>query len=225
MSQVINYATQALDSGSGNGAEFKCNESLPHLMEICRTSFLCAGRTTEDGRDEWKAKFSQLAFHLASSLQSISYSGGLVDTLDVFRAQCALDMAMRLHINVQDIVDESLFQVLHDCSIKVFSVLANRLDWYDDGDIKRRNDAPATDDAPGNVPDADWKTLLDKKEEYVGVQLRQDGNYGNEWYDDDLQNSCKQRIEFMWSWFLRQNSEVKIVLLPILKDFEVGSST
>ncbi|KAJ3473548.1 hypothetical protein NLI96_g12946 [Meripilus lineatus] len=37
MWRVAYYATSALDSGSGNGAGFKCSASLPHLLEICRT--------------------------------------------------------------------------------------------------------------------------------------------------------------------------------------------
>ncbi|KAJ3480176.1 hypothetical protein NLI96_g8540 [Meripilus lineatus] len=216
MSNVIKYATQALDSGSGNGAEFKCSDSRPHLMEICHTSFLCAGRATEDGRDEWKAGFSQLTVRLASSLQFIPYSEGLPDTSGAFRAQCALDMAMRLHTKVPGIVDKSLFQAIHDYSISMFKVSANYRGWYERGDIKRRNDAP------GNVPDADWKKLLDKKEEYVGVQLRRDGNYGNEWYDDDLQNSCKRRIEFLWS---KGSEYFEEKFREILREFEVGSKT
>ncbi|KAJ3480175.1 hypothetical protein NLI96_g8541 [Meripilus lineatus] len=221
MWRVAYYATSALDSGSGNGAGFKCSASLPHLLEICRISFLCAGRTNEDGRSWWEDEFSQLTYRLVESLQAISYPERYVVTSDVFRAQCALDMAMRLHKDVQGTVDESLLQALHDCSIKMFGIEANDRDRYEDGDIKRRNDAPATDDGPGNVPDADWKKLFDEQEVYVGVQIRDDGSYGNEWYDDDLQHSCKLRIEFMWSLLSHLRDEFR----EILREFEVGSKT
>ncbi|KAJ3480168.1 hypothetical protein NLI96_g8538 [Meripilus lineatus] len=201
MWNVAKYAASALDGGSanGNGAGFKCSDSLPHLLEICRISFLCAGRTTEDGCWWWEDHFFRFKFRLVKSLLSISYSERYVDPEVVFRAQCTLDMAMRLRMKVPSIVDESLCRALHECSIKSFTALANSVDWYEGGDIKRRYNGPAIDDAPSDVPDADWKKLLDKKEEHVGIQIRDDGNYGDEWYDDDLQNSCKQRIEFMWS--------------------------
>ena len=127
----------AFDATSGDGAGFKCIDSLRELLEICRTFFLCAGRTIEDGRDEWKAKSSQLTLRLANSLQSISYPEKDVDTTDVFRAQCALDMAMKLHTKLPGIVDESLLQALHGCSIKTFNALANNWGWYKCGDIKR----------------------------------------------------------------------------------------
>ncbi|KAJ3474160.1 hypothetical protein NLI96_g12618 [Meripilus lineatus] len=220
MSKVINYATQALDSGSGNGAEFKCNDSQPHLMEICRTSFLCAGRATEVGRYWLAREFSQLTDRLVESLQPISHHKRGGSLFDDFRAQCALDMAMRLHKKVPGIVDKSLFQALHDCSTNMFKASVKFWGWYKNGDIKRRSDTPTPDDAPGNVLDADWKKLLDKKEEYVGVQLREDGDYGNDWYDDNLQNSCKQRIEFMWSQFSYRRD-----FREIRREFEVGSST
>ncbi|KAJ3476734.1 hypothetical protein NLI96_g10960 [Meripilus lineatus] len=225
MENVVNYATSALDSGSGDGAGFQCSASLPHLLEICRISFLCAGRTTAEGDGWWwKLQFRQLTDRMVQSLQSISYPESGVHTLDVFRAQCALDMAMRLHIKVPGIVDTSLFQALHACSIKMFSAEAYDRDWYKDGDIKTRNDEPATDDAPSNITDADWQKLFDKKEGYVGVQILDDGNYGEEWWDDELKRSCKQRIGFMCSLFY-DSDYFRKELRPILKGYEVGSST
>ena len=119
---VIDNATEALNSDSDNGARFNCSDSLPHLLEICRIFFLCAGRTPEYDRYAWKDGFSQLMVRLAESLQSISYPEEGVYTRDVFRAQCALDMAMRLHTKVPGFIDASLFQALHVCSVKMFNL-------------------------------------------------------------------------------------------------------
>ncbi|KAJ3479631.1 hypothetical protein NLI96_g8926 [Meripilus lineatus] len=67
--------------------------------------------------------------------------------------------------------------------------------------IRTRNDAlrPCMDEVSGGgVPEADWKKVV-RGEEYVGIQIRDDGNHGDEWYYEDLQSSCKMRVEFMWS--------------------------
>ena len=74
MGIITDCITGALDSGSGSGAGFKCSASLPHLLEMCRVSFLCAGRATEDALRWWKSVFRQLTVRLAESLQSISYT-------------------------------------------------------------------------------------------------------------------------------------------------------
>ncbi|KAJ3476733.1 hypothetical protein NLI96_g10961 [Meripilus lineatus] len=161
MWNVTRYAISALDNGSGNGAGFKCSASLPHLLEICRIFFLCAGRTTENGLD-WPGledEFSRLTGRLVDSLQSISYPErrGSHDPGHTFRARLNMPIGTKL-------VDTA---------------------------------------------------------EYVGVQTRDDRDYRSEWYDDGLTNSCKQRIEFMWSWLHVWRDEFR----EILREFEVGSNT
>ncbi|KAJ3476183.1 hypothetical protein NLI96_g11333 [Meripilus lineatus] len=222
MGIIIDCITGALDSGSGSGAGFKCSASLPHLLEMCRISFLCAGRATEEIPDWWKSEFLQLTVRLAESLQSISYPESRVDTKDVSRAQCALDMAMRLHTKVPGIVDKSLFQALHVCSVKMFDLLVKDLSYTLGSHIRTRNNALSTGEVPGSVSEADWEEVLQGKE-YVGFRILDDVNDRDEWYHEDLQSSCKQRIGFMWSklgsWFSTCH------FLPILHEFELDTNT
>ncbi|KAJ3480171.1 hypothetical protein NLI96_g8537 [Meripilus lineatus] len=160
---------------------------------------------------------------LVDSLQSISYPEVDVDTEDVFRAQCALDMAMRLHTNMRDMVDESLLRVLHECSLRMFNLEVKKRPRSLGSYIQRGTNAPSIGHAPGNVPDADWENLIGKSK-YIGVQIRNDRNDGDSWYHDDLQNSCKHRIEFLWSRF-PEAFEKEFKFFEILRKFEVGSKT
>lgn len=218
MRDVAIYATSALDSGSGNGPGFKCGTSLPHLLEIYRISFLCAGRTTasEDDQGEWKADFFQLRVRLEESLRLISIPEAFVTTEDVFRAQCALDMAMRTCMKVPDVINESFVRALLECSVKMFDARVNELGWYEDGTIRRRNNVPVTDATTGSVPEVDWDKAL-RGEKYVVVRLCDDGDYGDEWSREDLQFSYKRRIEFLWAKFRPLEKEFR----SILAEFEV----
>ncbi|KAJ3479857.1 hypothetical protein NLI96_g8764 [Meripilus lineatus] len=222
MKIIIRCITGALDSGSGSGAGFKCSASLPHLLEMCRISFLCAGRATEYALYLWKSEFLQLTVRQAESLQSISYPERYVEIIDVFRAQCTLDMAMRLHTKVPGFVDKSLFQAMHVCSLKMFDLCVET--WhpsYLKDHIRTRNNALSTGEVPGSVSGADWEEVLQGKE-YVGFRILDDGNDRDEWYHEDLQSSCKQRIGLMWaklSGFLEKDFR------SILDKFEIGSSS
>ncbi|KAJ3478097.1 hypothetical protein NLI96_g9999 [Meripilus lineatus] len=212
MEIIIDCITGALDSGSGSGAGFKCSASLPHLLEMCRISFLCAGRATDYTLHQWK-RFLQLTVRLAESLQSISYPEEDVDTEDVFRAQCGLDMAMRLHTKVPGFVDKSLFQALHVCSVRMFNLLTRSLRF------PTRNNALSTGEVPGSVSGADWEEVLEGKE-YVGCRILGDENRRAKWYHEDLQSSCKQRIGFMRA----MTSYLYERIFPsILDEFEIRS--
>ncbi|KAJ3478094.1 hypothetical protein NLI96_g10003 [Meripilus lineatus] len=216
---IIDCLTGALDSGSGNGAGFK--RRAPHLLEMCRISFLCAGRATEYALDSWKSEFLQLTVRLAELLQSISYPKRGVYTMDVFRAQCGLDMAMRLHTKVPGFVDKSLFQALHVYSVKMFYlVVDSSVSDESISPIPTQNNAPSTGEVPGSGSRADWEEVLQGKE-YVGFRILDDGSDRYEWYHEDLQSSCKQRIGFMWSDFLVLRKEFS----QILVEFEIESNT
>ncbi|KAJ3475994.1 hypothetical protein NLI96_g11461 [Meripilus lineatus] len=218
---ILNCLTGALDSGSGTGNGFKSSGSLPHLLEMCRISFLCAGRATEHALDSWKSVLLQLTVRLAESLQSISYPKRRVDTGDVFRAQCALDMAMRLHTKVPGFVDKSLFQALHVCSFKMFDLCVET--WnpsYMKDHIRTRNNALSTGESPGSFSGADWEEVLQGKE-YVGFRILDDGNDRDEWYHEDLKSSCKQRMGFIWSMVLGWRKAFS----EILVEFGIESNT
>ncbi|KAJ3486269.1 hypothetical protein NLI96_g4343 [Meripilus lineatus] len=212
---IIDCITGALDSGYGSSARFKCSASLPHLLEMCRISFLCAGRATKDALDSWESEFLQLTVRLAESLQSISYPEENVNTRDVFRAQCALDMAMRLHTKVPGFVDKSLFQALHVCSVKMFDLTVKDWSFVLESHIRTQNNALSTGEVPGSVSGPDWEEVLEGKE-YVGFRILDDGNDRDEWYHEDLQSSCKQRIQFMWS-----KIQWRGIFSRILDDFRI----
>ena len=219
MREIILWANRALNIGSGTGAGFKRGTSLPHLLDTCRISFLCAGRATKNALHWWKSEFLQLTVRLAESLQSISYPRWGVDAKDVFRAQCALDIAMRLHTKVPGFVDKSLFQALHVCSVEMFDLEVKSLDYILGSHIRTRNNALSTGEVPGSVSGADWEEVLEGKE-YVGFRILDDGNGRGERYPEDLQSSCKQRIGFMWE---RLSYLYEEELRSILNEFEIGS--
>ena len=144
-----------------------------------------------------------------------------VYTGDVFRAQCALDMAMRLDTKVPGVVDESLFQALHACSVKMFDLEVKDRPNSLGSHIRKRNDALSTGEVPSSVPEADWEEVLQGKEkEYVGFWIPDDGNERDEWYHEDLQISCNQRIGLMWSHLPIYPEDV---FRSILNEFEIGS--
>ncbi|KAJ3479858.1 hypothetical protein NLI96_g8769 [Meripilus lineatus] len=219
MEIIIDCITGALNSGSGSGAGFKCSASLPHLLEMCRISFLCAGRATEEIPDWSKWAFRQLTVRLAESLQFISYPDRGVDTKDVFRAQCALDMAMRLHTKVPGFVDKSLFQALHVCSVNMLDLTVKDRPLGLGSHIWTLNNALSTGEVPGSVSGADWEEVLQGKE-YVGFRILDDGNDRDEWYHEDLQSSCKQRIRFMWA---KLSKDYEKQFRSILDELETGS--
>lgn len=218
MGIIIRCATKALDSGSGTHAGFKCTSSLSHLLEMCRISFLCAGNATGDTLNSWKNDFVQVTVRLAGSLKAMSYPEENVSTKDVFQAQFTLDMAMRLHMKVPGIIDKSLFQALHVCSVKMFNLEVKDRPSEMGSHIRTRNNALSDDDAPGNVLEADWEQVL-RERKYVGVRIPDDGMNRNEWYYEDLQASCKQRIGFMWS-----RLHLPTTFRVVLEEFEVESS-
>ncbi|KAJ3490434.1 hypothetical protein NLI96_g1455 [Meripilus lineatus] len=185
LKSIIDGANGALDNSSGSGAGSKYNSSLPHLLELCRISFLCAGRAAEHALYLWESGFLQLTGRLAELLQSISYPERDVDTEDVFRAQCALDMAMRLHTKVPDFVDKSLFQALHVYSVKMFNLGVDNGPETWGYHIWPRNNVLSTGEVPGSVSGADWEEVLQGKE-YVGFRILDDGNDREEWYHEDL---------------------------------------
>ncbi|KAJ3479859.1 hypothetical protein NLI96_g8768 [Meripilus lineatus] len=215
MREIILWANRALNIGSGTGAGFKRGTSLPHLLDTCRISFLCAGRATEAALDWRKSEFLQLTVRLAESLQSISYPERRVDTTTVFGAQCALDMAMRFHTKVPGFVDKSLFQALHVCSMKMLDLEVKDRPLELRYHIRTRNNALSTGEVPGSVSGADWEEVLEGKE-YVGFRILDDGNDRDEWYHEDLQSSCKQRIQFMWS-----KIQWRGIFSRILDDFRI----
>ncbi|KAJ3487581.1 hypothetical protein NLI96_g3419 [Meripilus lineatus] len=221
MNTVAVCATAALVSGYG--AKFKCSTSLPHLLEICRLSFLFAGRTTEDYSERRLDLFHRFKLQLAEALQSISFVDRHINIEDVFRAQCALDMALRLHAKTRSIVDQWLLQQLHEFSVQMFDRAADKLHWYIRGLIKRRNDAASSSHASSSAPEADWEQVF-QGGQYAGVQIRIKKNYGDEWYHEDLHSSCKRRIEFMWvsipNWFPGRRK-----FRDILKEFEITHTT
>ena len=185
---------------------------------MCRISFLCAGRATDDALVYRKSEFLQLTVRLAESLQSISYPEEGVDTKDVFRAQCTLDMAMRLHTKVPGIVDKSLLQTLHVCSVKMFDLTVKDSSDILGSRIRTRNNAP------GSVPEADWEEVLREKN-YAGVRVSEDGNDRDQWYYEDLQSSCKQRIGFLWAKFSTLDSFYEERFRSILHEFELEPDT
>lgn len=217
MQDVIYYITEALDSGSRNGAGFKCSASLSHLLEICRISFLCAGRAKSD-IGEWEAQFLRLTGRLAGCFQSLSYhEPDDVDDMDVFRSQCVLGMAMKLHQNVPGIVGDLLFHALHKHSVKIFELRAKKERWYEMGCIRRRDDVPSS---PSGVSHADWEKVVIGEESFgggftwgnFGIWICSGVNDGGQWYQEDLQLSCRQRIGCLREFWSHRKRECRLVL-------------
>ena len=166
--------------------------------------------------------FPALTVRLAESLRSIPYPERAVNTDDVFRVQCVLDMAMVLHTKVPGVVDKSLFQALHDYSVRMFDLEVKKWLGMVSRISKRNNSLPTDNNASGNVVETDWERVL-REDKYVGVQIRDNGNYGVEWYQEDLRLNCKQRIEFMLSYL--EFGEYKERFPLILETFEIDVHT
>lgn len=209
MQDVIKNATIALNSSFINASGVNCSLSLSNLLEICRVCFLCAGRMTENSQEPLKHRFISLTVRLAESLRSLSYPETGLETKDVFRLQCALDMAMRCHKNVPGIVDESLLRALHESSVKMFTLEVNADSYSWRGEVLPTKET--------SILAPDWEEILTKKREYVGVEIhRHFWDYSGEWDEKSLRTSCKSRIEFLLRYTFWQFDD----LLFILEDYD-----
>lgn len=212
MGIIIPCAIRALDSDSRTGAGFELGASLPHLLEMCRIFILCAGHATNSALKLWNNEFCQLTLHLKDALRLISYPARYVNVVDVFRAQCALDMAMRLHVKRPGVIDRTFFRELHERSVKIYD-LASTL-WP----APFYRSWTQTDDAAGGVlmVQVDWEKVFREKK-YVGFRIPDDVINRDVWYHEDLQSSCKERIRCMWS-YLCNNYEAEF--RSILDEFK-----
>lgn len=183
---------------------FKCRTSLPHLLEICRISFLCAARTSHDDANVMRSCFLELRNRLTASLESLGECP--VDILDALRSQYALDMAMKLNQVVQGIVDPSLFEALHKCSIVAFDSIGAQYAFK-----KHIKDALDKRGTSGGCHDAaDWQKILSQ-----GESVRTQG-LGLEEYMGDfdvtrLYLSCRDRIKFLPKYIPILSTELNAV--------------
>lgn len=198
MADIITNANGILHSDSPHGPGIS-KIPLRNLLELFRTLVLCVGQATEDGHQLLKNEFPGLTMRLAGFLKAVSYlpypSAFDVNDSDVVRCQCALDMAMRVHKRAPDTIDKSLFEALHECSVKMFDLMVEGSPYLDSC-IQRKEDTSQAEEALAEV--TDWEKVLAGEGEYlVGVDARGGRRNGQKWDYEMLRRSCKYRLKFM----------------------------
>lgn len=168
------------------------------LDNIHRVLF-CAGRSTEECWPGLKHDFRHLLGLIASRIKSLPDSSGPQWPPRVFRWHCILDMAMRLHKRIPNIIDKTLFESLHTRSMKMFDLyVEDEEDGY--GNLARyigeeaKRESQTLDVSTRSV---DWDEVLER---YVEVEVRGVGEYteyGDKWDYQRLQVDCKHRMEFI----------------------------
>lgn len=137
---------------------------------------------------------------------------------EVFRLQCALDMAMRLHCRFPGIVEEALFEALHERSVRMFELMVTS--WWDltgkirerrrNGDDETHEHVTISSSSSERDKVVDWMNVLNGQE-YAAVEVKDCGRYGDEWDSDVLRSSCKHRMEFFLNYYWRPG-ELRSVL-------------
>ncbi|KAJ3474655.1 hypothetical protein NLI96_g12334 [Meripilus lineatus] len=169
------------------------------VMTQCGSIIFCAGRATEESQALLEHEFPQLSRHIASKVKSLPDPSGWQWPPHVLRCHCILDMAMKLHKRIPNIIDKTLFEALHTLSVKMFDMhvehARNECGAHIKGKLER---VSRTSDA--SIGTIDWDQVL---KEYTEIEVRDVGEYteyGDEWDYQRLRVDCKHRMEFMLNY-------------------------
>ncbi|KAJ3475916.1 hypothetical protein NLI96_g11513 [Meripilus lineatus] len=168
------------------------------VMTQCGSIIFCAGRATEESRALLEHEFPQLSRHIASKVKSLPDPSGLQYPPDVFECHCVLDMAMRLHKRIPDIIDKTLLEALYTRSVKMFDLYVEWYMWLQEH-IKGKPEG-VSQRSGVSIGTIDWDQVL---KEYTEIEVRDVGEYteyGDEWDYQRLRVDCKHRMEFMLNY-------------------------
>lgn len=190
MERVIDFATDILENNS-------TIHPPSHPFELFRVVLHCAEKTTEDSSHLLKDKMPQFTNQLATMLGSwqLTY---INPELSCIRSHSALNMAMKHHQRQPGIINKALFEALHVSSLQLFNSIVTRYQL-----------AAHFQAGEGAVPQGratqpvitDWEQILEGGE-YVEVEVRGLGEYGDDWDHARMRVDCKHRMEFMMNYLV-----------------------
>ncbi|KAJ3485161.1 hypothetical protein NLI96_g5137 [Meripilus lineatus] len=164
---------------------------LLNIVELCCTISLCVARCDNDILDPMKDDLLNLTSSLVDVLTEIPPPSD-PHPVEVFRCQYALNMAMRANKLVPGIISGPLLEALHLHSVKMFdTILKSNEECLQEGpvDISQAPIRPSGE--------MDWDQII---EDWVEVDVRDPGDYGDQWEYWRTRFDCKHRMEFMLRW-------------------------
>ncbi|KAJ3475917.1 hypothetical protein NLI96_g11512 [Meripilus lineatus] len=176
------------------------DENDRELVSQCCGIVFCAGRATEESQALLEHEFSQLSRHIASKVKSLPDPSSWQDYQVVFEWHFVLDMAMRLHKRIPDIIDKTMFEALHTRSVKMFDLYVEHRRGEKFGKYIKGKPERVSQTLDASIGTIDWHQVL---KEYTEVEVRGVGKYTeyrDEWDYQRLRVDCKHRMEFMLNY-------------------------
>lgn len=168
------------------------------LMELCGATFLCARRAIED----WHVLedlFPPLVCRLTATVKALPAPSSEEDLYITFKWHCILNLAMKLHMQIPGVIDEAVLGVLHTRSIQMFKSYVKETTYNNFGEYTQGKPSGTLQMSDALVPNAliGWSQSLD---EGIEVEVKDVGEYGDEWNSQRLQVDCKYRMEFILNY-------------------------
>ncbi|KAJ3474656.1 hypothetical protein NLI96_g12335 [Meripilus lineatus] len=179
----------------------------------CGSIVFCAGRATEESQALLEREFSQLSRHIASKVKSLPDPSGWAESEIVFQWHLVLDMAMRLHKRIPDILGKTMFETLHTRSLKMFDLYVEHINDREFGKYIKGKPEGVSQTSDASIGIIDWDQVL---KEYTEVEVRDVGKYteyGDKWDYQRLRVDYKHRMEFMLNYETNWDSLLRTLIL------------
>lgn len=170
--------------------------SSSHPFDLLRSVLVCVDKAAGEDNEALNIDFRVFTTQFSTTLATMSRIDSVpwfMPQSNEFKCQCALMMVIMFHKGRPGMIDKALLDALHKFTLEMFDLYTHRTGLMDllQGPYEGTEETQV----------ADWERVFRVNGgEYAEVELRGEGEYGDDWDFQRTRVDCKYRIEFMLNY-------------------------